>query len=832
MTRPTAAASRESNPSRDTVERILHQALDRPPQELDSFLREACGERAELREEVRSLVEAYRDPPEIFGRPSLLAGAHGHLEGGCKIGSFRITDVLGRGGMGVVYLAERTQADFCQRVALKVVEGFRPSLARRLADETRILAGLSHPNIAQFLDGGVTEDGLPYLAMEFVPGQDVLTYCDEKQASLDVRLDLFETICIAVAAAHQNLVVHRDLKPSNILVTPDGVVKLLDFGIARLMRDDDAGDEVLAAETTRTGPRFLSLECAAPEVLEGRRSGTAADVYSLGVLLYRLLCGHRPFDPEAHGTLEMLRRISEDDAAAPSKKVDALVADARGTTPARLYRELVGDLDTITRKALRSEAASRYGSVQELLEDIRRYRRMLPIRARGDSWRYRTSRALRRHWFGTLMSTLLIGSLVVGTVVSLQGRRAAERHARKAELVSELLLGLFDLTSPNRSSGQSSDAGDLLDEGVRRIEARFADRPDLQMELFRVIGGAYTRLGRLDEARRQLERSARLGGLDPSQEPYQRQQLLQELAELAWLSARFDEAEDYYERLLAGAERRDSRSRIAADAHNGLGVLYSDRGLYSEARDRLQTSLDILRDLEPTDEVRLKIARSLSNLALVHSHVGDLERAEPLLRESLATFTEIFGRDSSYAASTMTSLAFLLRSQGELDEAEPYYQEVLETRRRLYAGDHPDVAQALNNLGVFWYHRGDLKTAETYQDEAYEMWRRTLEPGHPDLASALINLSVLQAKREKYGEAAKGFRQAIEWQRQFLPEDHPDLALAWLHLARTRVQLGEFDAARDDATRAVAIYEETLGPDHDRTRRARAALDSILKAAW
>ena len=323
-----------------------------------------------------------------------------------------------------------------------------------------------------------------------------------------------------------------------------------------------------------------------------------------------------------------MRRIDEDDLVAPSKRVDPQVAGARGTTVVRLRRELAGDFDAIAAKALRSRPANRYGSVPDLIEDVRRRRDLLPIRARRDSWHYRAGRALRRHWFGVTMSGLLIGSLVAGSVMSMRGRQAAEQQAHKAELVSDLLLGLFDLSSPNASAGQTIDAGDLLDEGVRRVEVQFADRPDLQIELFQVLGAAYMRLGRLETAQQLLERSVRLGGLDADRPGLGDDLLRLDLAEVARLSARYEEAQGLYEQILERVERSHPRSRLASDVYNGLGTMHSARGEYDAARVWLGRSLDILRDLRQSDEVRLETARALSNLALVHASAGELKLAE------------------------------------------------------------------------------------------------------------------------------------------------------------------------------------------------------------
>ncbi|MET0986284.1 MAG: serine/threonine-protein kinase, partial [Steroidobacteraceae bacterium] len=433
------------------VKDIFAAALEREPAQRASYVEHACGGDAELRAEVNSLLEAHDTADDFIAEPAaqragLVSERHAKDWIGRRLGSYRIVSEAGRGGMSQVFKAVRDDHQYEQQVAIKLLKpGLdTESVLRRFKSERQILARLSHPNIAHLLDGGATEDGEPYLVMEYIEGQPIDVYCDEKQLGLNKRLDLFRTLCSAVHYVHQHLMVHGDLKGGNVLVTDSGVVKLLDFGIAKLLHPvpTPARDEPRA--TT-----FLALtpEYASPEQVRGEPITTASDVYSLGVLLYRLLAGALPHTANGTSTWQLATEICECDAALPS--VTAAHAGGAYTEFAKLLR---GDLDNVILKALKKGPAERYASAEQFAEDLRHYLRGFPVAARADTTVYRMRKFVRRHRSAALGVSLFVVALVGGVVAttwqahvaSLQ-RLRAERHFNEVrELSSVYLADVYD----------------------------------------------------------------------------------------------------------------------------------------------------------------------------------------------------------------------------------------------------------------------------------------------------------------------------------------------------------------------------------------------------
>jgi serine/threonine protein kinase len=421
------------------VKELFEAALARAPALRAAFLAEACGEDLALRHELESLLLSHEEA-EGFLEGTALPGSSWE---GRRVGAYRILGEVGRGGMGSVYRAVRADDAFEKQVALKVVRSGRGSidLAARFRGERQILARLDHPNIARLLDGGATAEGDPYLVMEYVVGDPIDAYCQARALSTAARLGLFRAVCAAVHYAHQNLVVHRDLKPGNILVTSDGVPKLLDFGIAKVLADD------LTEAPTQTAFPALTPDYASPEQVRALPLTTASDVYSLGVVLYEILTGHRPYRVRTPVPAEIVRVVCELEPEKPSTLVrrggpEATTVAARTIAPApqtgdprllRLAGELEGDLDTIVLKALRKEPARRYGSVQELSDDIGRYLEGRPVLARTDTPAYRARKFVRRHKTAVAVAALVFLSLVGGIAATALQARIAEGHRRRAE---------------------------------------------------------------------------------------------------------------------------------------------------------------------------------------------------------------------------------------------------------------------------------------------------------------------------------------------------------------------------------------------------------------
>ena len=503
------------------VNRVLDIALELPPEERKAFLNHACVGDPSLSVDVERLLHACDRAEHFLEQPApmfavslledLVADTETPSDVDIQVGPYRLVRELGHGGMGAVYLAERADDQFRQRVALKLIRrGMDSQGIRRFMEERQILASLSHPSIARLLDGGITDDRLPYFAMEYVDGTPIDRYCDARRLSIVARLALFVGVCQTVQYAHRNLVVHRDLKPSNILVTADGQVKLLDFGIAKLLTSQEA-----TAGLTQPGLRLMTPQYASPEQVRGDSISTASDVYALGVLLYELLTGHYPYGRVSslhdieHAVLQQqpvlpsaaVRRILERDAGS-NPVTPALVSHARHCSVEKLVRALRGDLDTIILRAMSKEPERRYSTAEQLAEDIGRHLAGRPVTARRDTRRYRIQKFVQRHRFSVAAAGAFIVLLVVFSVItavqSVRIRAQAERltlERNNAQHVTRFLTEMFNLSNPIEGKGHALRAREVLDSGAARIERELKNQPAVQAQLMTTVGEAYHGLG-------------------------------------------------------------------------------------------------------------------------------------------------------------------------------------------------------------------------------------------------------------------------------------------------------------------------------------------------
>src|SRR5579862_4522499 len=469
-----------------------------------AFLDEACGGDAELRKEVESLLHSSGQTMGFLRQPVLQAAQQITAEDGLsakRIGAYQLLRVIGEGGMGKVYLAARADDLYQKEVAIKTVQGGlgqNRAMLLRFRSERQILANLDHPNIARLLDGGITEDGLPYLVMEYVNGVRLDDYCRVNKLATEQRLQLFCTVCAAVDYAHKNLVVHRDIKPANILVTAEGVPKLLDFGIAKLL-NPESGD----LAKTLTSERMMTPEYASPEQVRGDQVTTSTDVYALGVLLYELLAGRRPFQLATTSPFEMARIICEQEPELPS-----VVSTANSElAPPDASRKLSGDLDNIVLMAMRKEPARRYVSVGQFAEDIEAFLGGYPVRARTDTWGYRSGKFIHRHRAGVI-ATIVVAVALVGFSIGMGlFARRAQRERMAAEREAQFLNSIFESTTPAQTRGKQITGRELLDDGAKRIDTEFSGEPQLQATLFDNIGRAYLGLGLYQKAETVLQRA-------------------------------------------------------------------------------------------------------------------------------------------------------------------------------------------------------------------------------------------------------------------------------------------------------------------------------------
>jgi len=878
-----------SRDDRRTLDLLLEQTLDVPPEERPAFLDRVCAGRPHLRAQLDELLrlaasEASPPFPAVLSGPLWreladelqLAGASPAIAG-----RWRLLDVIGRGGMGTVYRAARDDGEFDQQAAIKLLPPGLESedVLRRFARERQILAALDHPGIARLLDGGRTDSGQPYFVMELVDGQPIDRFCDARTFTIRQRLGLMLQVCRAVDHAHRNLVVHLDLKPSNILVTADGRVKLLDFGIAKLLAGD--GDGAADGDPlTRTSARPLTPEYASPEQVLGRPVGVASDVYQLGVLLYRLLTGHPPYRLTGHSGPEIERVVCEVEpgrASAVVRKGEpggeaVAVAARRGTTPARLARQLRGDLDTIIAKTLRKTPDRRFLSVAELAADLERHLDGRPVGARPDTLTYRAGRFAARHRLAVAATVVILALLAAYAVtVTFQARALsrerdrARAEAAKAEHVKTLILRLFEGADPRQAAGEELTARELLDRGWAGIEGELADQPEVRVELLATVGDIHRELGLYEQADRLLtraletartlvpargaivadvlRRTGRLrletGAYDAAQDLLRealalyRQQthdvrgdIAATLGHLGWVA--YERGDDagaealFRESLAIRRERFGDEHRDVAESLAEVGMVIRNRGDYAAAEPLLRQALDLRRRLLP--ESHPALADSLSSLATVQRGLGDLPAAEALYREALDLMVRTRGDSHAYVATVMNNLAGVLRLRGDLAEAERLFRRALAIRREALGDRHPLVAMNLNDLGHLLYEAGRIDQAESLYNDALSAYPAK----HPWRSATVFNLGRVHEARGHYRAAERLYREALAEQRLQYGDDHERVAVDLKQLGIVLHRQGRRREAESHLRQAIETFRRTLPAGHYRIAEALVPLGVLL----
>ncbi len=808
------------------IKELVSAVRDLPTTEREVYLDDACGDDPEVRREVDSLLAADLDAAAFVEEPMLrlLDEPAGRLKEGDQIGAYAIRRELGRGGMGVVYLATRADAELERQVAIKVLRpGMeREEIYRRFRQEIQILANLKHPNIAQLYDVDRTADGRLYFRMEYIDGDPIDVYCRKQKLSVTQRLELFREVCAAVQHAHQQLVVHRDLKPSNILVGADRVPKLLDFGVAKLLDEADGSDSLTM---TTTGLQPLTPVYASPEQLLGRQITTASDVFSLGVVLYELLVGIRPFRPQRRAADEIKRVICEEDPEKPSTAVGRAQEKpqpddstntrrpVKASDIRRLQRQLEGDLDTIVLMALRKETDRRYSSVAEFSEDIERHLSGLPVRAQKDTWLYRTGKYVRRNLWRVAAVLLLVGLSAAFLVNNFFYQKQLERERDKFRYIADFLVNVFRVSDPSAHSEGDPTARVLLDQAAQRIAAT-AQEPEIRADLAQTIGMVYVQLGLYQEGKELLGEAlgirrdifgARheavaealynhgvalkmLGHADEAIRDLKTSveirkakgprgsSLAESLSELAHahyvLHANYQEAERLQLEALDIRQRSlGSKSVGVAESLNYLGLTYKDQQRYAEAESVFTESYNIYSEIHGPDSVQA--ATPMHNLALVYRAQGRFEEAEEHHRRSLAILEAAYGLNNPAVATGLNVLGLFLTKQERFQEALPIYQRSLEIRQSELGDEHPSTVLSFHNLGSLYLAMGDLEKASQILEKALSVRERILPQDHPSLGASLFKLATLRMEQTQYADAERLFKRTIALLESI---NHPRLA--------------------------------------------------------
>jgi predicted Ser/Thr protein kinase len=744
------------------IEAAFDALLALPASERQAALPGVCGDDDALRREVESLLAQVDGEDPVLDRPLLtstgLPEAADSLSPDTRIGAYRLVGLIGRGGMGEVYRAERADGQYSQAVALKLIRRELAHQTARFQVERQTLARLDHPGIAHLLDGGVADDGRPFMVMELVEGSNLIDWCREHHSDLDERLTLFLAVCAALEYAHRNLVVHRDLKPDNVIVTADGTVKLLDFGIAKLLGAADAGAQTQHAPMT---PGY-----AAPEQLLQGSITTATDVYALGMLLFELLTGQQPWNLRelslAAGIDKAVREVPRSPSAVAESVSDPPI-------PARL---LQGDLDAIVAKALRKEPERRYGSVAALRVDVERSRQHHPVEAREGARLYAAGRFLRRHR-ALAASILLTGAvLLAGIATTLWQARAARLEADKADAVRDFLLDIFQHNSVNNPDGaqaRQTTAEQLLDIGAQRIRTGLQSQPQVRGQVMEVLAELYDELEKFDKVE-EIERT--------------------HLADIVQLGD------------------RPSADKATAQWHLGRTLVM--RGDYPAATAELTAAIRTMDAIN--DHGSERRSESLLELGRMDYHRGtpeSLSSAVTYAQESLAVYQKIKTPTEPTGLFALQLMARVAERRGKYPEAERLYQEFITQARASYFDSAPLLrAHGSDDLGSLLLVERRYREAEPELRQAIQIYSRTEGERAMDTAADEAFLGQLLVATNRGAEGVAKLRDALSSVEESQGEDNlPTTCVLRLRLAQAEISRGNLASARTLLDRNVAAYE-------------------------
>ncbi|HVE56088.1 MAG TPA: serine/threonine-protein kinase [Pyrinomonadaceae bacterium] len=766
------------------IKEIFLAALEKDTASRAVFLDEIGANDFALREEIESLLATHEELEDFIEEPAFQISevfASGANQAEKHFGNYKIINEIGAGGMGAVFLAERDDGEFSQKVAIKIIRQAiaETELINRFKRERQILATLNHPNIAKLLDGGVSADGLPFLAMEFVAGEAITKFAERENLNLEERLKLFLKVCSAVQYAHRNLVVHRDLKPGNILVTREGEPKLLDFGLAKLL------DENLSNDTSQTQTAFRALTpaYASPEQLKNEPITTASDIYSLGVVFYELLTGERPFHFEGKSLDEIIKTVTAFEPPLPSANPKSKTRNPK----------LRGDLDNIALTTLRKEPARRYQSVEAFADDIERYLKGLPVSARSNTFKYRASKFIKRHKVGVLAASLIFLSLIGGIIVSVWEAQIARREKEKAERINAFLEQTLKYSDPILSSlrkeRRETTVNDVLDEAARRLDSgEFDNFPEVKSELERTVATTYFGQSKYAQARKHMEQ---------------------------------------YVILLKGLYG-ENHPKIIAGSVRWAGLLFA-KGEFDEAEKTYRRYLPLLKNEYKRGNINTEeLADALNNFAYLRRTQGDSKEAESLFRETLELIPQLSVEARNSVATTRSTMASTIADQGRFDEALKTAAEGVEEYRQRGETDSPSYGFALTIYGGFLAEKGEFGNADTSLREAETIFRKFLSPANLWLGDNLRNQAISLYGQGKYSESIEQANTVLKIYDEGFGKYYDNYPTVLIVKGLSLAKIGQIPEGEKILREAVRLRNESLPKEHFWVAIANSALGECL----
>jgi serine/threonine-protein kinase len=861
------------------VNQIVDTALDLSPHKRVSYIKQECKGDRKLKNDVTELLESiqrsaeqqFLEKPDAY--PNELALDISREEPvtdlasliGKTIGKYNILELIGHGGMGSVFLAERADGAYVKKVALKLLrQGMdTPSNIARFQQERNILATLNHPNIAQLLDGGVTENDRPYLVMEYVDGTPLLDYCDTHQLSVSQRLQIFKKICSAVEHAHRNAIIHRDLKPSNIYITNNGSVKVLDFGIAKMVEQDQTADFIIQ---TQTSNRILTLGYAAPEQFDNQSITTATDCYTLGILLYELLTGVHPFDLHQKNISAVQKIIRHATPTQPSQKFGTLasadqtdIATNRGESPTDLIQELRGDIDAIIMKALRAEPESRYSSVEQLLDDVNRYDRSLPLIARNDTVQYKLGKFFSRNRTSVMAICFLFVAITGFATYHInritEERNIAKTEAQKAQTVKKVLIDIFRTSNPRSSDfqGKNLSAKELLTNSNSTINDELQSQPDVYVEILLAKGEALKNIDAYQEAESSYQKALQWS----SKTSHPIKNKVKANVRLGWLytdwNKNHEQAVEFAN--MAHTHLKNMKSPPPALEASVWGILgrvtsselndYETGNTYFEKADSIYTSAGLdhsydymnmltgygrtllyVFDFEKSEQVLLKsnrlhretfdrptltIAENYKFLGWTNRELGNFEQSNRYFRKSIVLKRKLTGDQTVQTAIPMYHLARNYKLSGDYEKSNRLAQQVLDIYQKNLKPGNQYILQAKSYVGTANYHLQNYSNAEQLYKDVINQSNHAMHK-----AGVKANLALVFQKTGRLQEAIDLLKESINVNKEYLGVRTRGVAVDMMKLASVYRDLGKYEQSQYYFDQAKPILDQEIAADHYR----------------
>ena len=829
--------------SNDLVVDLFNRAIELPFEERAEFVATQCKCDDSLRQELTRLLSHYDAQPQDYSQYVIQAELETcHI--GDVVGPYEVVSKLGHGGMADVFLANRKDGVYEGKVALKVIRTNteNKTLLRRFEQERQLQYSLNHPNIAKLLDGGSTDDGLPYYVMDYIDGTNLTQFCEDKKLNIRERLRLFQKVCGAVAFAHQRLIIHRDIKPSNILVDNQSEPKLLDFGIASLLGLEELN------QAQKNGPLPMTPKYASPEQVLGQPLTTTSDVYSLGVLLYELLTGKSPYPFSS--PQEIVNNISK---FTPPKLSTAIEPSSN-----KKRRELSGDLESIVAKAMNKEASLRYQSVNAFSEDIDYYLQNRAVQARNGAWLYRTIKFLRRNKKLVLIScvsTIIAVSIgLTQQVRVLEERDIATVERDRLTKTREFLIGLFNNSNPAIMQGENFTVREILNKGVFEIRETLADQPDIKSELLVTLGVIHHELGLYSESVSLLQEAVNLRRNSPTLSQSDLAYGLIELGKSLEALDKIDDARNHYleakniflnvvgddhkgiafadqnmgrllfnqgdypssitylESALSTFTLSDANSVQTATTLNFLGNVYYAQRKLDIAKNYYAQALDILK--EESQDFHPLVADIHNNVGSIHLANNDLEKAKIEYEKSISIKAKTLGQQHLSISKTYSNMGLAYFHSGNYAEAITSLDAALSINRRALGNSHISSASILNTLGLVYLDLGQYQSARPLFEEALSIQKESYGQSHPELAQSYVNLGNLFIYNENPKLAITNYEKALQIFEEYFKGEHQDIALALNNLGYANIQLNNFDRGLEYYNQAYAMNLKLFGPEH------------------